>query len=125
MYSDEHAIVANRDRLQTLLQQEIPNLVIHGDLEHQLSGNLHVAVPGVLNRAVIARLRNHLAISTGSACSSGVETPFHVLRAMKLEDHIIDASLRISIGAFVSDHDIEYSAYLLKNAITSVQAMIT
>ncbi|WP_017659451.1 hypothetical protein [Baaleninema simplex] len=93
MTTDEPAIAAKRDRLQTLLQQQIPHLLVNGDLDNRLAGNLHICVPGIPNSAVIARVRDRLAISTGSACSSGVETPSHVLRAIELPEDAIEGAL--------------------------------
>jgi len=79
MAEDEKAIASKRDRFQNLLLNAIPGLVINGDVASRLSGNLHISIPDIPNSAVIARVRSQLAISTGAACSSGVETPSHVL----------------------------------------------
>ena len=73
MSEDERAIAIKRDYLQNLLIGKIHNLVINGDLDNRLAGNLHISIPGIPNGAVVARIRHKLAISTGSACSSGVE----------------------------------------------------
>jgi cysteine desulfurase len=90
MEEDEKAIAALRDRLQSLLIDKIPNLVVNGDVNFRLSGNLHISIPDVPNSAVIARVRSKLAISTGAACSSGVETSSHVLQALDLPDNVIE-----------------------------------
>ena len=68
---DEKRMAAQRDRLEALLLAGIDGLVVNGDPGHRLSNNLHVAVPGVPNNAVIARLRRRVALSSGAACSSG------------------------------------------------------
>jgi cysteine desulfurase len=73
MKDDEIAIAAKHDRLQLLLLERIPHLIINGYTECRLASNLPISIPGVPNSAVIARVRSQLAISTGSACSSGVE----------------------------------------------------
>src|SRR5947199_4214484 len=106
MESDEASIRTKRDRLLELLRSGIPRLVLNGDTEARLSNNLHISLPGIPNSAVIARLRHQLAISTGSACSSGIEAPSHVLQAIRLDDRLIDGALRISIGKFTTDHEI-------------------
>ena len=124
MAADETAIAAKRDRLQSLLSRAIPNLVINGDLEHRLAGNLHISVPGVPNSAVIARIRHQLAISTGSACSSGVEAPSHVLRALQLPEDLIVGALRIGIGKFTTDEEIARSAEMLINHIRNIKLLM-
>jgi cysteine desulfurase len=62
---------------------------------------------------VIAHIRHQLAISTGSACSSGVEAPSHVLRAMNLPDVIVDGALRLGLGKFTTSTEIEQAAEIL------------
>lgn len=117
MEADEQAIAAKRDRLQELLVEKIPDLVVNGDVDHRLAGNLHIAMPGIPNSAIIARVRHQLAISTGSACSSGVETPSHVLQALNLPESLIDGALRIGIGKFTTYEEIERTATILHKTI--------
>jgi cysteine desulfurase len=124
MAVDERVIAAKRDRLQFLLSDAIPSLVINGDLEHRLAGNLHISVPGVPNSAVIARIRHQLAISTGSACSSGVEAPSHVLRALQLPEDLVTGALRIGIGKFTTDNEIDRAAELLIMNIKAIQLLM-
>jgi cysteine desulfurase len=124
METDEKEIRKKRDRLQMLLQQKIPNLVVNGDQENRLAGNLHISIPGIPNSAVIARVRHQLAISTGSACSSGVEAPSHVLRAMNLDEDVIEGSLRIGLGKFTSEAEIAQAADLLANSIAKISQLL-
>jgi cysteine desulfurase len=121
---DEKQMGAQRDRLEALLLAGIDGLVVNGNAGHRLSNNLHVAVPGVPNNAVIARLRRRVALSSGAACSSGTETPSHVLRAMGLPDEIQGSALRISNGKFTTDEEIERAAEQITNAILSVRGAL-
>ncbi len=121
MEEDERAIASKRNKLQSLLLERIPGLVVNGDTTHQLAGNLHVSVPGVPNSAVIARVRHRLAISTGSACSSGVESPSHVLQALCLSEDIVGGVLRIGLGKFTTDEEVNNAAEILSQTITQVQ----
>jgi cysteine desulfurase len=124
MAEDEQRIAQQRDRLQSLLQSAIPHLVVNGDLQHRLAGNLHISIPGIPNSAVIARVRNQLAISTGSACSSGVETPSHVLTAMKLPSEVIEGALRIGLGKFTTDDEVEQAESILISAVQTIQSVL-
>jgi cysteine desulfurase len=126
MEEDEKAIASKRDRLQNLLLDKIPGLVINGDTTSRLAGNLHISIPDIPNSAVIARVRSKLAISTGSACSSGVEAPSHVLRALGLGDNLIEGALRIGLGKFTTDEEIDRAAEILSTAVSKTrQAMLT
>jgi cysteine desulfurase len=121
MEVDETAIARKRDYLQTRLQQAIPEIIVNGNQSQRLAGNLHIAIPDIPNSAIIARIREQIAISTGSACSSGTIAPSHVLRAMNLPDNFMDGALRIGIGKFTTDAEIEQAADILAKAIQAVQ----
>ena len=122
MVEDEQAIAHKRNRLQQLLSAQFPNLVINGDTDDRLAGNLHISIPGIPNGAVIARIRHRLAISTGSACSSGVESPSHVLQALKLSEDLVEGALRIGIGKFTTDDEILQATKILTEAIQQVSS---
>jgi cysteine desulfurase len=124
MEKDELAIAAKRDRLQKLLSDAIPSLVVNGDTNSRLAGNLHISVPGIPNSVIIARVRSKLAISRGAACSSGVEAPSHVLQALGLPSEFVEGALRIGVGKFTIDEEIEQAAEILSTAIYSVNEVM-
>ncbi len=124
METDERAIASKRDRLQHLLMENIAGLVVNGDLEARLAGNLHISIAGVPNSAIVARVRSQLAISTGAACASGVEAPSHVLQALNLPRDWAEGSLRIGVGKFTTDAAIQTAADTLITAIRTVQSAL-
>lgn len=121
---DEPIIANLRDTLQLLLRDSRSDLIVNGNPDSRLSGNLHVAFPGIPNQAVIARVRDRLAISTGSACSSGIEAPSHVLRAMGLTDNVVNGALRFGIGKYVSMSQIERAAAMVLSAVADTSSAI-
>lgn len=122
---DEHRRVErHRDRLQAFLADTIPELVVNGDVAHRLPGNLHVSISGVPNAAVVARIRETVALSTGSACSSGIEAPSHVLRAMRLRDDLVEGALRIGVGKFTTEAEIRAAGTLILEAVDEVRQLI-
>jgi cysteine desulfurase len=98
--------------------------VLNGNLINRLAGNLHIAIPNIPSKAIIARIRDQLAISTGSACSSGVEAASHVLQAINLPTNLIEGALRISIGKFTTDAEIDRAAGILIAAVHKTQQII-
>ena len=112
-----------RDQLQSLLQAQIPNLLVNGDLNNRLSGNLHISIPDIPNSAIIARVRHQLAISTGAACSSGIVAPSHVLQAMNLAENIIEGALRIGIGKFTTKEEIEKVSSAIVSAVKAILSL--
>lgn len=125
MEQDETDITRKRDMLQKNLQAAIPELMVNGDLSHRLSGNLHISIPGILNSAMIAHLRPHLAISTGAACSSGLVEPSHVLQALRMSEAAMDGALRISLGKFTNAEDIEQASQYIIRAYQAIKRIIS
>ena len=123
MAVDEVEIGKKRDYFQSLLQAQIPDLVINGDPQNRLAGNLHVSIPGIPNSAIMARVRHKLAISTGSACSSGVEAPSHVLRAMNLPEPLIEGALRIGLGKFTTELDLTQAVDQISQAVLTISQL--
>jgi cysteine desulfurase len=124
MATDEREIGEKRDHLQRLLIEKIPDLIVNGDQENRLTGNLHISIPGIPNSAVIARVRHQLAISTGSACSSGVEAPSHVLRAMQLSEPGIEGALRLGLGKFTTEPEVAQAAVLISEAVSEISRLL-
>lgn len=77
--------------------------VVHGAPEQTQSHVLHVSFPGVDSAALIAALRDELAISTGSACSSARHQPSHVLEAMGVPPAQLTSAIRLSWGPGVTE----------------------
>lgn len=121
MADDEPRIAAQRDRLESLLAAAVDGLVVNGDRANRLSNNLHISIPGVPNDAVITRLHRHVALSTGAACMSGAQTSSHVLRAMGLPIVLQEGALRIGIGKFTKDEEIECAAEYIVQAMTATR----
>ena len=124
MADDESRIIELRDRLQSKLTASMSNLAVNGDLSCRLGGNLHISVPGIPNDAVIARLHKVVAISTGSACAAGAHGPSHVLQAMALSEELQEGALRIGVGKFNTEDEIDHAAERIIAAIHSVKASL-
>ena len=76
---------------------------LNGDPEHCQSHVVNISFPGVDSEALMVELRDVVAISNGSACTSSQYGPSHVLTAMGLDENIIDSAVRISWGQGVDD----------------------
>lgn len=72
------------------------NPVINGDPSHTVSHTLSISFPGLDSEAVIVALKDEIAVSNGSACTSSSYKPSHVLQAMQIKDSIIRGTLRLS-----------------------------
>lgn len=109
-----------RDRLEAGLRASLDGLVVNGDIDNRLPHSLHVAIPGVSNDAMLSRVGHELAFSTGAACASGAQEPSHVLRAMALPDELADCVLRLSVGRFNSEQDIDRAVQIIVGAARTI-----
>lgn len=121
---DEPRIAAMRDSLEQALNTGIPGLAVNGHRNNRLAGNLHVSVVDVPNDAVIARVRERVAIATGAACTSGIEAPSHVLAAMQLTSRLQAGALRIGVGKFNTPAEISEAALVLVEAVEDTRRLM-
>ena len=89
-------------------QENIEGVTLNGHPEKRLAHNLNVCFPGIESKALIHLLRNDVAISAGSACTTISVEPSHVLSAIGLQGHKIFSVIRFGLGRFNSDADIQY-----------------
>ena len=87
------------------LKEIFPNLIINGDLENRLEGNLNITFPKYSAEKIMMKLTK-IACSTGSACSSSTPTPSHVLMALNLKKQQINNTIRFGIGKFNTKEEI-------------------
>ena len=66
---------------------------------------------------ILSALQPHLAASTGSACTSGIPEPSHVLRAIGLSSEEAESSIRFSLGFGTTDADLEEAVRLITEAL--------
>lgn len=109
-----------RERLQSSLQRRVPGLVVNGDLDHRLPGSLNVSVPGTIAPDLIEACAA-IAISTGSACTSASIEPSYVLRALGLSDERANASVRLGLGRFTTEADVDFAADAIAAAATRLR----
>ena len=119
MHDDHIKIKNKRDMMQKMLKEFFPQMLINGDPHNKLAGNLNMSIPGLSNSALIEKIRNKLAISTGSACSSGGAYS-HVLMALNISEEIMEGTLRIGIGKYTSDEDIKIAVEIISTAVTEL-----
>ncbi|HEY6740605.1 MAG TPA: cysteine desulfurase family protein, partial [Actinopolymorphaceae bacterium] len=114
---------ALRDELIDRLLAVVPDARLGGDPEERLPGNAHVAFPGCEGDALLLLLdAQHIACSTGSACSAGVSQPSHVLLAMGYDDRSARGSLRFSLGHSSTAEDIDALVEAIGPAVERARA---
>lgn len=84
-------------------------------------GNANVQFVGFVASDLLGVLQPHLAASTGSACTSGIPEPSHVLRAIGLPTKSAEASIRFSLGWETTAEDVEQAVALVRDALSRIQ----
>ena len=90
--------------------------------ESRHPGNANVCFEGFFAQDILQVLQPHLAASTGSACTSGIPEPSHVLKAIGLSPEDVEASIRFSLGFDTTDEDIDDAVNLIDNALNRLSA---
>jgi cysteine desulfurase len=115
---------ALRDRLLDGLRGRLPNVRVNGSLEHRLPHNLHVSFDGIEGEALLMALGD-LAVSTGSACSSGSQAPSHVLEAIGATSQGAGASIRFGLGRTTTAADIEFAIDRVSTVVSALRRQET
>jgi cysteine desulfurase len=125
--SERRRLTALRNKLWQGLKEKIKDIVLNGPPEDsplRLPNTLSVCFKFVEGESVILNLDlQGVAVSSGSACTSGSLEPSHVLKAMGVEPAIAQGSIRFSLGKDTSPEDIEYVLKVLPEIISRLRAM--
>ena len=121
MESDNKRISILRDKLWNGLNS-IEEIYLNGDMKQRIPGNLNVSFNFVEGESLIMAIKN-MAVSSGSACTSASLEPSYVLRALGRSDELAHSSLRISIGKYTTEEEIDYSVSLIKEAVAKLREL--
>lgn len=121
---DEHVkhIKSLRDYLYNEIKSKLPDVIINGDMENRLPGNLNMSFKEIRGETLLVNLdMKGIYASIGSACTSGSLDASHVLLAIGVKEEIAKGSLRISIGKYNTKEEIDYLIESLVEIITRLR----
>ncbi|WP_133012794.1 IscS subfamily cysteine desulfurase [Marinomonas flavescens] len=119
MTQDCARIEALRDRLWNDLNS-LSGVHLNGDAKARVAGVLNVGFTDVDGEILLMSLTD-IAVSSGSACTSASLEPSYVLRAIGLPDALAHSSLRLSVGRFTTEEDVDFAATTIKNAVSKLR----
>jgi len=93
---------------------------LNGHPEKRLAHNLNVRFNGIESKAIINSVSKKIAISAGSACTTQIVEPSHVLLALGLDEDQSHSSIRIGCGRFNTEEEMECAANEICQAIESL-----
>lgn len=120
---DVDKLLAHTDQVRALKRQLIqrlkeikPDCVVNSAEADGLPNTVSVTFPGVDNAGLMGMLDYRgIAVSAGSACSTGADTPSHVLKAIGLSDQAARETIRISLGRGTTPRDIRYTTRVIQD----------
>lgn len=117
--SESARITKLRDRLWVGLK-DIEEVYLNGDMNQRVPHTLNLSVNFVDGESLMMALKD-MAVSSGSACTSASLEPSYVLKALGLTDELAHSSIRISIGRFTTEQEIDYAVMQIQDAIVKLR----
>lgn len=115
---------ALRDRFETLVRNRIGDVVMNGDREQRLDHLSNISFRFIEGEGLLINLDlEGIAVSTGSACSSGTLEPSPVIRALGVNDELARGSIRFSFGKDNTEEDVDYTVEVLSRAVERLRAL--
>ena len=121
MATDNERVRVLRDRLFKNIS-EIEEIYLNGDLERRIPHNLNVSFNFVEGESLIMAVKD-IAVSSGSACTSASLEPSYVLRALGRSDELAHSSIRITLGRFTTEEEVDYAADLIKRKVAKLREL--
>ncbi|MCB0338609.1 MAG: cysteine desulfurase [Bdellovibrionales bacterium] len=118
---DTHVSGLTRQFIE-LIRTQVPNVTIQGDQSNRITGNLNIRLPGSDSSRILGALASTVAISAGSACLSASKQSSHVLSAIGLSETASRECIRVGIGRFNTEEEINFAVAKLTEAIESLQS---
>ena len=120
--ADNERIRRLSDKLYDDLTASLDEIYLNGDREQRYPGNLNFSFSYVEGESLMMGIKD-LAVSSGSACTSASLEPSYVLRALGVEEELAHTSLRIGIGRFTTESEIEYAVDCLRQHVNKLRSM--
>jgi len=113
-----------RDRLESGILSSVPNTDVNGSRDARVPNTTNISFERIEAESLLIALDlEGVAVSTGSACSSGTLEPSHVLKAMGLSSHRAQNSIRFSLGASNNEEQIDHVISILPRIVTKLRSL--
>ncbi len=113
-----------RDALIRGIEEEIPGVRLNGHRQYRLPHNVNFAFDNIEGESLLWGLDlAGIAVSAGSACSSGTGEPSHVLRSLGLPEHYLNGAIRLSLGRSNAEEDIPFVIETLSSLVRKLSQL--
>jgi len=122
MTSESPRLGRLRDRMRDGIMAELDEVHLNGHPTERLSHNLNLSFGSVEGEALLMSMSD-VAVSTGAACNSAGSKGSHVLEAIGLPDELIQSSIRIGLGRFTTEEEVDYVAKRFVESVRSLREL--
>jgi cysteine desulfurase len=124
MTAESVRLAALRDRLETGILGAVPGTLVNGARSPRVPNTTNISFDRVEAESLLIALDlEGIAVSTGSACSSGTLEPSHVLKAMGLPPHRTQNSLRFSLGLYSTQEEVDQVVAVLPRLVEKLRGL--
>ena len=124
LLSPIQAIQILRDKFESAVGEAIPDMVFNGDRDNRLPNISNISFRGVEGEGLLINLdMQGVAVSTGSACSSGSLEPSPVIRALGRDDELARGAIRFSFGRYNTAEDVDRALEVLAYAVQTLRRL--
>jgi cysteine desulfurase len=111
-----------RDRFYEGITGQLSNVFLNGDPESRIPGNLNISFAYVEGEGLMMGIKD-LAVSSGSACTSASLEPSYVLRALGVDVELAHTSLRIGLGRFTTEEEVDFAVEKIVGEVNRLRQM--
>lgn len=122
MESEIKRLSALRDKIEAGLMQ-LEETVINGDVNNRMPHVANISFKHVEGEGLLMTFNQEIALSSGSACTSASLEPSYVLKALGLGDDLAHSSLRLSLGRFTTDDEVNYAIEQITNGVNKMREL--
>ncbi|MEL6986905.1 MAG: IscS subfamily cysteine desulfurase [Bacteroidota bacterium] len=121
MAQDAERLSKLRDKLEAGFLNALEEVYVNGSTEHRMPHVTNISFKHVEGEGLMMTFNQNIAVSSGSACTSASLEPSYVLIALGLGDDLAHSSLRLSLGRFTTEEEIDYALKAIAEGVTHMR----
>lgn len=120
-FDNEH-VKKLSNKLLNGLKSNLSNIYINGDPDIRNQGNINISFACVEGESLMMAIKE-IAVSSGSACTSASLEPSYVLRALGVDEELAHTSLRIGIGRYTTEEEVDFATNLIIKSVNKLREL--
>ena len=103
------------------MKEKLEEVYVNGNVEHRMPHVTNISFKHVEGEGLMMTFNQEIGVSSGSACTSASLEPSYVLKALGLGDDLAHSSLRLSLGRFTTEEDIDYAIEAISKGVNHMR----